>query len=103
MVAGAEITMQKEQELLLTIKFLSGISAEDQISATELMESLQMISKQTSRCWKIIFVPISPAGIKKSGTPRDSFNGKENLILCFQKMLFRNSIHSGLSTIIRKD
>src|SRR6185369_11122993 len=102
MAAGVEIIMLKEQELLLIIKFLSGISAGDQTSATEPMESLQMISKQISRCWKIIFVLTSPVGIKRSGIPQDFFNGEKNLTPCYQKMLFRNSIHSGLSTIIQK-
>src|SRR5258705_5757557 len=103
MAAAVGIIMVKEQEKSPTIKQgLSGINVNVAASAIARTESLQMIIKPTFLFLKIISVPTLPVGIRRSGTLRVFINGKGNLIHCLQKMQYPNSIHYGLSMIIRR-
>src|SRR4051812_16545584 len=66
--------------LLIQRKDLSGIIVNAPVSAIVPMENLPMITKQTYRYCRIIFVPTSPVGISMSEIQPDLINGGMNLI-----------------------
>ena len=87
----AETTMLRAPKKRPTTKaVLFGTWRKGMGSATERMESLPMITRPISRCWKDISVPILPAGMKPCAIPQDSTNGGGSLTHCWPKRPCRN-------------
>src|SRR5512138_251575 len=86
MAVVAATTMPKGRERSQTIKSLSGINARKQTSLIVLTVNLLMTTRRIFRCWKIIFVLISPVGTRKCGIQQDFSSGNGNSILYWRRM-----------------